>query len=489
MNYKTIAYYLGQILRVVAVFLLLPVVVALFYKEFSLLYAFLVTAALYLGAGFALTVPFKTLKKKIGNKEALAVVGLAWIVISAIGALPFVFTGAIPNYIDAFFETVSGFTTTGATILTHIDDLPKCILFWRSFTHWLGGMGILVFILAVMPGTDGSTFALFRFESPGPQVGKLVSKVKLTATILYVIYLAFTLLQAIILALYGAATGKIDLFDSILLALSTAGTGGFAPSTMSIAKYSSVFVEIVVMAFMFLFSLNFNLYYLLILRQYKQVVKNEEFRYYLLYVLFAILLVTASTLNFFGNFAEALRYSSFSVFTIVSSTGFATFDFTLWPAFPKIILLAVMFVGAMAGSTGGGFKFSRFLILMKALYNNFLSVLRPNSIQIVKLNGKALNKEEVSSVEKYFVVFILLLLVSTAILAVNGTDMLSSFSVSLSCLNNMGPGFTLISGPSGSLAFFEWYQKLWLSFLMLVGRLEIFPVLLLFVPKTWSKNF
>ena len=489
MNYKIVGYYLGQILRLMTAFLLLPIIVAICYGEFSLILSFLAAAAVYFALGCVLISFHQEKTRKPGNKEALVVVGLAWIVISLIGALPFTLSGTIASYIDAFFETVSGFTTTGATILTHIDDLPRSMLFWRSFTHWLGGMGILVFILAIMPGTDGSTFALFKFESPGPQVGKLTSKVRWTATILYIIYLCFTLTEILILAIYGACSGKIDFFDSLLIGLSTAGTGGFAPSVHSIGKYDSLFVEIVVMAFMFLFSINFNLYYLVILRHFKVVFGNEELRFYLIYIILAIVAVTAGNVGYFGSVLSSLRYSSFAVLTIVSSTGFASYDFTLWSSFSQIILLCCMFIGSMAGSTGGGFKMSRFIILNKSIHAHFLNVLRPNSIQIVKLNGKALNKDEVSSVEKYFAVFAGIVAISTLFLALNGTDLFTTFTCTLTCINNMGPGFTALTGPSGSFAIFEWYEKLWLSIVMLIGRLEIFPVLLLFLPQTWKKNF
>lgn len=488
MNYKVIGYYIGQILKVVAAFLLLPVIVGLCYKEYSHFYFLLITAALYEIMGLLLAFLTKKGKRKLGNKEGLAVVGLAWIVISAVGALPFVMDGCIPNYIDALFETVSGFTTTGATILTDIDGLPKCMLFWRSFTHWLGGMGILVFILAIMPGTDGSTFHLFRFEAPGPQVGKLVSKVRINSAILYGIYLGFTLLEFFLL-LFGIK-GSDKVFHSIIIAMGTAGTGGFAATANSVADFDSLYVEIVIMAFMFIFSINFNLYYLMLLRRFKAAFADEEMHFYVFYLVLSIVAVTICNLNFYGNFFTSLRYSSFAVVSFTSSTGYATDDITQWSMLADSILLVCMFFGGCAGSTSGGFKVSRIVILMKSAYNHLLHVLRPNSIQIVKLNRKVLSREEVSSVERYFLIYSVFLALAFLLISFDGKDTMSTVSAVFSCLNNMGPGFgAYFRGSGGTFAGFSYFSKIVEIILMLAGRLEIFPVLLLFVPKTWSKNF
>lgn len=484
MSYRKVLFYLGQILKIMSAFMLLPVITGLCYREISHIHPFLITAAIYFLSGFLITRFFKPVNYTLKNKEGLAIVGLSWIVISAIGALPFVIDGCIPNYIDAFFETVSGFTTTGCTILTDISSLPKSMLFWRSFTHWLGGMGILVFILAVMPSTDGSTYQLFKFESPGPQVGKLVSKVRLTATILYIIYLVMTAVE-IVLLLFGG----IGLFNSVIIALGTAGTGGFAASGLSIGEFNSVYVEVVVAAFMFLFGVNFNVYYLIILKHLKAAFADEELRFYFIYVALAIVAVTINLISYYENFASALRYASFTVISIVSSTGFAIADFTLWPQFSQMILMLCMFIGSCAGSTGGGFKVSRVLILIKSGYSHILSVLRPHSIQVVKLNKKMLSADMVSSVDRYLILYGEILVFSLLALSLNGFDFLTNFSATLTCFNNIGPGFGTLIGPYGSFAVFAWWGKLLLSLLMLMGRLEIFPILLLMIPKTWEKHF
>lgn len=484
MNFKLILYYLGQILKVVGLLMLMPVFVGLCYAEFLHILPFLITILLYLGIGFALSVAMYSKNAKLGNKEGIAIVGLAWIVVSLIGALPFVIDGCIPNYIDAFFETASGFTTTGATILTEVEALPKCMLFWRSFTHWLGGMGILVFILAIIPGTDGSTYHLFKFESPGPQVGKLVSKVRHTATILYGMYFALTVLEAILLLF-----GGIGLFNSIILAMGTAGTGGFSATGGSVGEFGSVYVEVVVMAFMFLFSINFNLYYLIILKHFKTAFFDEELRFYCSYVILAIAAITVNLLQVYDNFATALRYSSFAVLTLSSSTGFATADFSLWPQFSQTILMLCMLFGACAGSTGGGMKASRILILWKTAYAHLLSVVRPHSVQVVKLNRKMLGQEDVTGITKYFLVYVLLFMAALLLLSLDRFDFITNFSSVLSCINNDGPGFGAVVGPYGSYAGFSVLSKIVLICLMFLGRLEIFPILLLFLPKTWAKYY
>lgn len=483
MNYKVIGFYLGQILKVISAFLLLPVIVALIYGEFSYLWCFFVAIALYLGLGLLLPLPAKKLKtKKLRSKEGLVIVGISWVIISLIGALPFTLGGVIPNYVNALFETISGLTTTGATILDAPEALPYCMLFWRAFTHWLGGMGILVFILAIIPGTEGSTFQLLKFESPGPQVGKLTSKVRHTATILYLFYLVFTILEMILLLFSG-----IGVFNSITLALSTAGTGGFANTGASIAEFNNLYVEIVIMVFMFIFSLNFNIYYLLLLRHFKVAFLDEELRFYVIYVFLAIgsIVVNLTTaLNF--TFGEALRYSSFSVLALTSSTGFATYDFTTWPAFSQGVLVVCMFVGACAGSTGGGLKTSRFIILVKSAMTHLLTVISPHSVQVVKMNGKMLGEEETDGVVKYFLVYVLIFIVALFLISMDGKGLTQSFSSVLSCINNDGP---YLAGAFEGYNSFSYLSKIVFMLLMLIGRLEIFPILLLFVPKTWRRNY
>lgn len=483
MNYKVIAFYLGQIFKVFSLFLFLPVIVGLCYREWTQFWTFFVSMAVYIAVGYGLTIPFQK-ERKLRNKEALVVVGLAWIGISLIGALPFVIGGSIPHFLDALFETISGFTTTGATILTEPADMPKCMLFWRALTHWLGGMGILVFILAVMPGTDGSTFRLFKFESPGPQVGKIASKVRHTATILYVMYMAFTVVETIFLL-----AGGVDVFNAVTLAFSTAGTGGFANTSSSVAQFNSLYVEVVVMSFMFLFSLNFNIYYLVILRHFKVAFADEELHFYVTYVILAIITI-ALNLTLAGQYAfgTALRYSSFTVVSLSSSTGFATAEFNTWPQLSQTILVVCMFFGACAGSTGGGFKTSRILILAKAGYVHLLGVLRPQSVQVVRINQKRFTDEEVNGVIRYFLVYVMIMLIAGILLSFDTTmnGFGEVFSSTLSCLNNDGP---FLRGAFAGYDGFNYFSKSIFMLLMLIGRLEIFPILLLFIPKTWSKRY
>jgi trk system potassium uptake protein TrkH len=484
MNYKLIGYYLGKILQIISLFLLLPVIVGIVYRETTHIWPFLVTIGICFLIGFALTVPNKPETKKLRSKEGLIIVGMSWIIISLLGALPYVFDGCIPNYLNALFETVSGLTTTGATILSDegLAAMPKCMLFWRSLTHWIGGMGILVFILAVMPGTDGSTFHLFRFESPGPQVGKLASKVRHTATILYLIYFIFTIAEMLFLLI-----GGIGFFDSICIAMSTAGTGGFANTGASIAEYDSLYIEMVVMIFMFIFSINFNLYYLIILRHFKIAFLDEELHFYCGYVVLAISGIVINLVSAgYYTFGEALRYSSFSVLALTSSTGFATADFATWPQLSQNILLLCMLFGACAGSTGGGMKASRILIVIKAGYTHFLSVLSPRSVQVVRLNGKMLNEEDVNGVVKYFLVYVMIFIFAMFLISVEGRGLTVTFSSVLSCLNNDGP---YLAGAFEGYGGFSPLSKIVFMLLMLIGRLEIFPLLLLFIPKTWNKNY
>ena len=389
MSYKTIASYVGKILLLSAFFYIVPCLVALIYGEYAQIPALAAASLVALAAGGVLLL-FREKGRKLRTKESLVVVGLSWILISAIGALPFFLDGCIPNYLDCLFETVSGFTTTGATILTNF-DLPKSMHFWRAFTHWLGGMGILVFMLAILPSQDAGSFQLMKFESPGPQVGKLVSKVRLTATILYLIYFVFTLSELFLLKL-----GGMDWFNSFIVSMSTAGTGGFASTAESIREFDSVYIDVVVTVFMLVFSVNFNLYYLMLLKKFSSVFRDEELRFYLLFLFGAILAVTLDNtfryLPYGKDFFTSLRYSAFAVTSVSSTTGFMTADFAQWSLFSQIVLLLVMCVGAMAGSTGGGLKASRFLILLKAGRADTLGVLRPAGIHSVKYNKKQLSR-------------------------------------------------------------------------------------------------
>lgn len=486
MNYRAILSQLGRILLFSAAFYLFPILVAVCYGEFSCILPFVVSIAISFVLGFFLSFFFKK-HKKIGTKEGLVIVGLSWIFISAIGALPLFIGGVFSNYVDAFFEMVSGFTTTGATVLTNF-DIAKCMHFWRAFSHWLGGMGILVFMLAVLPSQDASAFQLMKFESPGPQVGKMVSKVRFTATILYVIYLCLTIVELIFLLF-----GGVDFFNALIVSMSTAGTGGFAATSGSIADFNSVYVEIVVTVFMFVFSVNFNLYYLILLKKFWNVLKDEELHFYLAYVLGAILLITINNTfqnpAYKGDFFTSLRYSVFAVLTITSTTGFVSADFALWPTFSQVVLMILMFLGSMAGSTGGGLKASRALILVKSGRVDTLKVLRPRGVFSVQVNKKQLSQEFIASVRNHLFLSLFILFTSSLCLCIEGTDLVTSITASLTCYSNVGPGLGNIIGPVGNFAAFSSPSKLLLSLVMLLGRLEIFPILLLFNLKTWSKRY
>ncbi len=487
MSYKTIASYLGKILLLSAFFYIIPCIVALIYGEYAQIPALAAASLVSLAAGGVLLL-FREKGRKLRTKESLVVVGLSWILISAIGALPFFLDGCIPNYLDCLFETVSGFTTTGATILTNF-DLPKSMHFWRAFTHWLGGMGILVFMLAILPSQDAGSFQLMKFESPGPQVGKLVSKVRLTATILYLIYFVFTLSELFLLKL-----GGMDWFNSFIVSMSTAGTGGFASTAESIREFDSVYIDVVVTVFMLVFSINFNLYYLMLLKKFSSVFRDEELRFYLLFLFGAILAVTLDNtfryLPYGKDFFTSLRYSAFAVTSVSSTTGFMTADFAQWSLFSQIVLLLVMCVGAMAGSTGGGLKASRFLILLKAGRADTLGVLRPAGIHSVKYNKKQLSRETVTGVRNYFVLYTAIFVFACLLLSFDpNMDFLTDISAVIACYNNVGPGLGAIVGPCGGYAPLSMLSKAVLTLIMLIGRLEIFPVLLLFVPKTWSKRY
>lgn len=483
MNYRATIYYFGLICKVICAFLIIPLITAFCYGEWSESLCFLYTALVYLGVGFALA-PKAPKNKKLGSKEGLVIVGISWIIVSLIGALPFTFSGVIPNYLNAVFETVSGFTTTGATILDSIETLPRCMLMWRSLTHWIGGMGILVFILAVLPSSDGSTFQLLKFESPGPQVGKLVSKVRHSAAILYFIYLALTLVETIVLL-----CGGVSFFDSFNLALSTAGTGGFAVTDAGIAAYNSLYVEIVLSLFMLIFSINFNIYYFIVIGKAASALKNEEFRIYLIYIVLCVAALSVSLISTVGNFGLALRDSVFAVATLSSSTGFTTVDFAQWSEASRAILTVIAIIGACAGSTGGGLKFSRVLVLIKMASATLVGAIRPNSVHLVKLNKKPLEKKETDGIVGYFLVWVFAVALSVFILSLIGNTFSVSFYTTLTMFNNMGPNLSPEIGATASYASFNWGSKLVMMADMLIGRLEIFPILLLVTPKVWSKRF
>ena len=474
-----IGYVIGRILVTEAALLVLPTVTALAYGES--LRPFLLTALLLVAVGLIMG------RKKPGRtalyaRDGFAVVALAWLLMSAFGALPFVISGDIPFYVDAFFETVSGFTTTGASILTEIEPLHRGILFWRSFTHWVGGMGVLVFVMAILPMTDGHGMHLMRAEVPGPSVGKLVSRMSDTAKILYGIYLVLTVIEIVLLM-----AGGMPLFDSCIHAFGSAGTGGFSNRNLSVGAYDNAYFDVVIGVFMLLFGVNFNLYYFLLIKRFKDVFHSEELRAYLGIVTAAVIAIAVDILHIYGSVGKSLRYAFFQVSSIITTTGFATADFNTWPTFSKGILVVLMFIGACAGSTGGGVKVARVVILVKSSLADMRKMLHPNAIATVRFEGKPLTERSVRGVHVFISVYLLVFAVSFLLLTLEGFDLVTTFTALAACINNIGPGLEVV-GPVGNYAQFSPWAKLLLSFNMLVGRLEIFPMLLLCAPSIWKRR-
>ena len=473
MNRKMICRILGNILIFEAIILLLPFLVSIIYKENDTAIYFVITSMISLAIGYILA-NLKTDNKHIYAKEGFIIVALSWIIVSLIGALPFYISGEIPNYVDAFFETVSGFTTTGSSILNNIEGLSKGMLFWRCFTHWIGGMGVLVFVLAFLPKSEGQNMFLMKAEVPGPVVGKLVSKVQMTARILYGIYAFLTLLEVIFLLL-----GHMPLFDSIVHVFSTAGTGGYAIKNTSIAYYNSYYIDMVITVFMLLFGINFNLYYLLILKNIKQAFKSEELRWYILIIVVFTGIITINTLGVYGSVAQSFRYSIFQVASIITTTGFATTDFGMWPMLSQILILLLMVVGACAGSTGGGMKISRIMILIKSAKSSVKKMVSPRSVSTINVEGKPVDKQVLDFAYSYFVVYALIFFASVLLLSFENLDIVTTLTAPLTCLGNVGPGFGDLIGPVGNFALLSNFSKIVLSFDMLAGRLELFPMILL----------
>ncbi|MGC4018065.1 MAG: TrkH family potassium uptake protein [Muricomes sp.] len=481
MNYKMTIFILGKMLGVEGVLLLIPAVVSLIYGEKSGFSFVIVSAILFL---IYLVLGRRAPENQvIYGKEGLIIVGFAWIWWSLFGALPFLISGCIPNYLDAFFETVSGFTTTGSTILKDIEAMPKGMLFWRGLTHWVGGMGVLVFVMMLTSLDDDNSMHLMRAEVPGPAAGKLVPKARSSAKILYTIYMVLTAAQVVFLLL-----GGMSFYDALVHALSVAGTGGFSSRNASISHYDSAYIDGVVTVFMILFGVNFNLYFLIRLRNWKAALKNEELRVYIGLVLGSIAMITLNTLNIYQNIHHAFRYASFQVASVITTTGFYNTNFESWPQFSKMLLLGLMAIGSCAGSTGGGMKVVRFLILMKSIRQEIKQMLHPKAVAIVRINGKKVGREMVHSVYIYFICYILILMVSVLLVSINNFDFMTTFSAVISTLSNVGPGFVKV-GPTENFNNFSVLSKLVLCFDMLVGRLEIFPYLLLVSPDLWRRRF
>ena len=481
MNIKMVFRTVGRISQVAALLLLIPAVVAIIYKETEQFFAFFITAIAAFAIGLFIGLITKTKNRVIYAKDGFAITALAWIVMALVGAVPFVISGDIPSYIDAVFETVSGFTTTGASILTNVEAMSRSMLFWRSFTHWIGGMGVLVFIMAIIPNLTDRSIHIMRAEMPGPVIGKLVPRVKDTAKILYLIYIFLTVLQTVLLL-----AGGMSLFDSLVHTFGTAGTGGFGTKADSIASYSP-YCQWVIAIFMLIFGVNFNLYYLLLLRRIRTALKSGELWCYISIVFVSVAAITVNIAPIYKNFSTALRNSTFQVASIISTTGFATADFDLWPGLSKAILLLLMFCGACAGSTAGGLKVSRVVMLFKSVTKEIRKMLHPRSIGKVHFEGKSVEDSTLSSVSTYFVIYMICFFMIFLLISFEPFGLESNFSAVAACFNNIGPGFSAV-GPTASYAGYTGFSKIILSFAMLLGRLEIFPIVVFLSPRTWMKK-
>lgn len=477
MNYSMIRYVLAWVLTFDGLFLMLPAVVSWVYQEGEgMVYLAVAAGSLFLGWLGRLKKPKS---KLFYSKEGFVSVSLGWLILSLVGALPFTLTGEIPFYVDAIFETISGFTTTGSSILSDVEALSHTALFWRSFTHWVGGMGVLVFIMAILPSTGSSDVHLMRAESPGPSVGKFVPKVRGTAMILYGIYIGITAIEIIALLLAG-----LNLFEAMTLTFGTVGTGGFALLNSSIGSYNLA-VQIIITVFMLLCSINFIVYYLLLIRKPKEALLNEELRYFLVIVFASAILITINIQDGFRNIFEAFQTSIFQVASIVSTTGYATADFNQWPEFSKTVLVLLMLMGACAGSTGGGFKVSRLIILLKSIKNEVSAIVHPRSVRKVRSDGRVVPEETVKRVLVYLAVYSIIAVLSVLVVSLDGKDMTTNITAVVATFNNIGPGLNVV-GPTSNFSSFSVLSKLILSFDMLVGRLEIFPMLVLLSPGTWK---
>lgn len=478
MNYGMILYILGWILNFEAAFLTLPCLVAVLYQEQDG-FSFLGVAVLCLIIGFIFSHK-KPANTSLYAREGFVIVSAGWIVMSAFGALPFVLNGDIPSYVDALFETISGFTTTGASILTDVEALSKASLFWRSFTHWIGGMGVFVFILAILPLVGGFNMNLMKAESPGPSVGKLVPRVRNTAMILYGIYFIITVVEFVLLIAAGMTA-----FDAITHTFGTVGTGGFGTHSDSLAGFSPA-IQNIVTVFMILSGVNFGAYFFIIHKKPRQVLKMEEVRMYLGIILASALLIAFNVRDMFGSWGETLRHAFFQVGSIITTTGFATVDFDLWPQFSKTILIILMFVGACAGSTGGGIKVSRITILLKTIKKELRMISHPRSVKKIAMDGHRIEHEVVRSTNVFIAVYFLVFFTSVLLLGMDELDFTTNFTAVAATLNNIGPGLELV-GPTQNFSIFSAPAKFVLMFDMLAGRLELFPMLLLFAPSSWKK--
>lgn len=482
MNYKVMGRFISKILAVEAVFMTPAMLISVFDKEYKAFISFVLSILIIMAVSALLFVLGRKAKQRFFVKEGLACVGLSWIAISLLGCLPFYISGEIPHFIDALFEMVSGFTTTGSSILPEVETMSRGMLYWRSFSHWLGGMGVLVFLLAVTPANGRSnrfTLHLLRAESPGPNVEKLAPRMRDTAMILYMLYMALTVINVIFLLL-----GGMSLFDSVCTAFGTAGTGGFGIKNDSMAGYSP-YIQNVCTIFMLLFGVNFSCYYLLLLRRFKTVLKDGELRLYLGLVVASITAITINIYHMFGSIGEALHHAAFTVASIITTTGFATVDFDKWPEFSKSIIVVLMMIGACAGSTGGGFKCGRLLLLLKSIRRGIRKTLNPNKVEVIRNNGNAVNEKVISGINIYVATYFIIIFGSFLLIAVDGFSIITNFTAVLSCFNNIGPGLDQV-GPTCNFGLFSDFSKIILIIDMLAGRLEIYPILILFSRDVWS---
>ena len=479
MNTKVVLKLNGYILLFVAIAMLLPMLVGFIYGELAA-YSFIPAICVSIAIGIPLVL-LKPKHKSVYAREGLATVALAWIIISIVGALPFFFSREIPNLVDCIFETASGFTTTGTTILRDVEVLSHCLLFWRSFTHWIGGMGVLMFVMAIAPLAGGNNMQLMRAESPGPKVEKILPKANMTAKALYGLYIGLTVLQIVLLLI-----GKMPLFDAITISFGTAGTGGFGIRNSSMGGYG-IYIQTVVTVFMLLFSVNFTVYFLLIAGKFRSIWKNEELRSFVIIVFLAIIFITLNNFKLFKSFFDALHHSAFAVASIISTSGFSTVDFNLWPSFSKTILVLLMFIGACAGSTGGGIKVSRLLILVKSLGREFMTLIHPRSVRTINVNGKKIDDDTVKHINAFMMCYVLVFAASVILISLDGYSFETNVTSVAATLNNIGPGLGVV-GPAGNFADFSILSKLIFIIDMICGRLELFPIMILLLPHAWKKN-
>ncbi len=484
MNYKMMGRFLAQILSIEGVFMIPALCISLYCGDAMAVRGFVFTLLVIAGLVLVLAMLCRGAPSAFYAKEGMVCVAVTWIVLSLVGCLPFYISREIPSYVDALFEIVSGFTTTGASIVPEVEKLSKGIIYWRSFSHWVGGMGVLVFLLAISPSGEkgrGFTMHLLRAESPGPDVGKLVPKMRKTAAILYIIYVVMTILNVVFLVV-----GDMPLFEAVCTAFGTAGTGGFGIKNDSMAGYSP-YLQNVTTIFMILFGVNFSCYYLLLLRQFQSVFRDEELRTYLGIILGSILLITLNIRGYYDTLEESVRHAAFQVGSIITTTGYVTTDFDLWPSFSKTILLCLMVVGACAGSTGGGLKVARLLLLVKGLRRNIRQMLNPRKVEVVRNNGKVVDEKILDTTNAYLAAYVLILFAVFAIISLDGFSVGTNFSAVLCTFNNIGPGLEAV-GPTCNFSQYSALSKLVLSWAMLAGRLEIFPILVMFSRETWKKR-